>query len=106
MQKQIRQHLQEYGLLTEIDEKIIEQAAKWFAVFDEAERGIKEQGLVTETGNGTLMLSPYFKAMEVAQKNLLLLSNRLGLDPLSRSKMATMTARKMEDDIFSQHAAE
>lgn len=96
-------NLKESGVkISNLDKPLIETTADCLSRIYIARKAIDEQGMVLKkidkNGNEQLVSNPYVKIHLDYMTKLTQLTSRLGLDPSSRSTLATMQIENKEDE--------
>ena len=96
-------NLRESGVkISNLDKPLIETTADCLSRIYVARKAIDEQGMVLKkidkNGNEQLVTSPYIKIHLDYMTKLTQLTSRLGLDPSSRSTLATMQLENKEEE--------
>lgn len=96
-------NLRESGVkISNLDKPLIETTADCLSRIYVARKSIDEQGMVLKkidkNGNEQLITSPYVKIHLDYMTKLTQLTSRLGLDPSSRSTLASMQIENKEDE--------
>lgn len=85
--KRITGELASLDLLTGADRAVIALYCQSWARWVEAEKQVKDLGIVITAKNGTMMSNPYLSIANKAHEQCRRLVCELGLSPLARSKM-------------------
>ena len=96
-------NLRESGVkISNLDKPLLETTADCLSRIYVARKAIDEQGMVLKkidkNGNEQLVTSPYVKIHLDYMTKLTQLTSRLGLDPSSRSTLATMQLENKEEE--------
>ncbi|PIE65383.1 MAG: phage terminase small subunit P27 family [Desulfobacterales bacterium] len=77
------------GLLTEIDKVALEAYCNSYARWLEAEKNVKEEGMVIKAANGIEMQNPYLTVAQKCIKEMQSWLAEFGMTPGCRSKVST-----------------
>jgi P27 family predicted phage terminase small subunit len=86
--KRVSKELRTLGLLTNIDRSALAAYCQTYARWSEAEKGIKETGLVIETKDGNVIQNPLVGIANTALKLMHKFLVEFGMTPSSRSRIS------------------
>ena len=85
------------GLLTKVDIPALEAYCVAYGRWVEAEKKVKELGVVVKTTNGNPIQNPYLSAANKAMKQMRQWMSEFGLTPASRTRVTAVEAEEPDE---------
>lgn len=92
-------HLADLAALAALDEDALRQYCEAVALYRQAVAELRGQPLTLTTPNGAMQVHPLLKVRSQAEATMSKLSERFGLDPASRKRLAMATAATAADPM-------